>query len=230
MIEEFSDWLSATFISVAFQNLELVGTLDSDHSSNCDQRISRVCIRHRSLSTDRLYPLAGFPIATMTANSAPWIWGALCVLLATGVLVTVTEPSRELLNWAFRAKMVLVLLLAGVLLALERSLGRNPLYSEQGPGRRLAERGVGIAALLIGASIVTAGRWIAYVQWPVQRAGLKQWPSRAPCGGCRICPVFRPTFASPVGFFQPLKQFTYLRWYRRGRFDAPCRSAAARIH
>ena len=162
MIEEFSDWLSATFISVAFQNSSWFVPLI--------QTIHLIAISVFLVSVYVIsFRLIGFtrwrvPIATMTANSAPWIWGALCVLLATGVLLTVTEPSRELLNWAFRAKMVLVLLLAGVLLALQRSLGRNPLYWDESPGRRLAARGVGIAALLIGASIVTAGRWIAYVQ------------------------------------------------------------------
>lgn len=100
----------------------------------------------------------------MAAKSMPWIWGALCVLFATGALLTITEPSRELLNWAFRTKLVLVLFLSGLLLVIQLSLRANPLYWAASPGRQIAARIVGIAALIIGASIVTAGRWIAYVQ------------------------------------------------------------------
>jgi len=47
------------------------------------------------------------------------------------ILLTITEPARELLNWAFRIKMLLVLALAGMLWMVQlrmrqtRSIGPN---------------------------------------------------------------------------------------------------------
>jgi len=162
VIEEFCDWLSATSISVAFQSAGwFVPIIQTIHIIAISIFLISVY-----LISFRLIGLTRFrsPVAMITARSAPWIWGALSVLLATGVLLTVTEPARELLNWVFRAKMVLVLLLAGLLLVVQRPLSGNPLYWDESPARQLAARSAGIAALMIGAGIVTAGRWIAYVQ------------------------------------------------------------------
>jgi hypothetical protein len=162
VIDEFCDWLSATSISVVFQNATWFVPLI--------QTIHIIAISIFLISVYLIgFKLVGLtrwkkPLAILTASSAPWIWGALGVLLATGALLIITEPARELLNWAFRIKMVLVLLLSGLLLVVQLSLRANPLYWAASPGRQIAARTVGIAALVIGASIVTAGRWIAYVQ------------------------------------------------------------------
>jgi hypothetical protein len=162
VVENFCDWLSATSISVAFQNTTWFVPLI--------QTIHIIAIGIFLISVYLIgFGLLGLtrwkkPLALLAATSTPWIWGALCVLFATGALLTITEPSRELLNWAFRTKMLLVLLLSGLLLLVQLSLRANPLYWAASPGRQIAARSVGIAALVIGASIVTAGRWIAYVQ------------------------------------------------------------------
>jgi hypothetical protein len=84
-------------------------------------------------------------------------------LLVTGILLTITEPARELLNWAFRVKMLLVLALAGTLRVVQLRMRRNPAYWTESPARRQAARAIGIVSVIVGASIVTAGRWIAYV-------------------------------------------------------------------
>ena len=102
-------------------------------------------------------------LAAASARSMPWMWSALGVLLVTGALLTITEPARELLNWAFRTKMVLVLTLSALLLLIQARLRGNAAYWSESPAKRSAARAIGAAALLIGAAIVTAGRWIAYV-------------------------------------------------------------------
>jgi hypothetical protein len=112
--------------------------------------------------------LVGFSIgkqslATVTARSMPWTWLTLGVLLVTGTLLTIAEPERELLNYVFRAKMVMVLILAGILLIIQQRLRFNPEYWNESASRRVVARSLGVFSLLIGAAIVTAGRWIAYV-------------------------------------------------------------------
>jgi hypothetical protein len=59
--------------------------------------------------------------------------------------------------------MLLVLALVGFLSLVQSRLRRNPEYWTQSPGRRVAARAVGVLFLVMGACIVTAGRWIAYV-------------------------------------------------------------------
>jgi hypothetical protein len=59
--------------------------------------------------------------------------------------------------------MLLVLALSAMLLMVQIRMRRNPEYWTESPVRRLAARAVGIVFIVIGACIVTAGRWIAYV-------------------------------------------------------------------
>jgi hypothetical protein len=74
--------------------------------------------------------------------------------------LTITEPSRELLNAAFRAKMLMVLAMAGILRLVQVRLRQDPDYW----GRRRAAAGsLGAASLLLAVSIIVAGRWIAYI-------------------------------------------------------------------
>lgn len=161
VIEDFCNWLAATRVSDAFQNwtwfVPLVQTI----------HILSVAIMLTAVYAIALR-LVGFTlgkqsIATVTAKTMPWTWIALSVLLLTGTLLTITEPSRELLNWAFRAKMIMVLILAAILRFNQLRLRADPRYWTGSAGRRGAARVLGVVSSIMGAAIVTAGRWIAYV-------------------------------------------------------------------
>ena len=161
MIERFCDWLSTTGISVAFQSANwFVPLVQTMHIIAIAILLTSVYIMSFRLIGFRRGAL---PLAALSARSTPWIWAALCVLLISGILLTITEPARELLNWVFRIKMLLVLILAAILLLVQTRVRRNPEYWTESPARRLAARAIGILFIVIGAGIVTAGRWIAYV-------------------------------------------------------------------
>jgi magnesium-transporting ATPase (P-type) len=161
VIKEFCDWLSRTNLSVAFQSANwFVPTVQTVHIISIAILLTSVyVVSFRLIGVTR----GGQSLAVLTAKSTPWIWIALGVLLATGILLTITEPARELLNWVFRVKMLLVLALAAILLIVQIRTRRSPEYWTESPTRRRAARAIGIAAVIIGAGIVTAGRWIAYV-------------------------------------------------------------------
>jgi len=83
---------------------------------------------------------------------------ALWVLLATGLVMVLAEPERELMNWIFRTKMLLVI----VTLVIAHVMGRR---IRDGGVNRPAAGGVRIAAvlvLLLWTGVAMAGRWIAY--------------------------------------------------------------------
>ena len=161
MIQEFCDWLSATNLSVAFQSANwFVPTVQTVHIISIAILLTSVYVMSfRLIGVTR----GGQSLAIVVAKSTPWVWTTLGVLLGTGILLTITEPARELLNWVFRAKMLMVAALAAILWVVQIRLRQSPEYWTQSPGRRLAARAIGIGAVLIGAGIVTAGRWIAYV-------------------------------------------------------------------
>jgi hypothetical protein len=159
VIEDFCDWLSMTSISVAFQTAKwFVPTVQTVHIIAIAILLTTVyVISFRLVGLTR----GSRPLPVIMAKSAPWIWTALAVLLLTGLLLTITEPARELLNWVFRIKMLLVLALGAILVWLQVRMRADPAHWSQAP--RLQGRVLGLLCLLIGAAIITAGRWIAYV-------------------------------------------------------------------
>jgi uncharacterized membrane protein len=161
VIEQFCDWLSRTHVSVAFQSANwFVPLVQTVHIIAIAILLTSVyVVSFRLIGLTR----GAQALATLTAKLTPWIWTALCVLLVTGILLTITEPARELLNWAFRVKMLMVLALAGMLRVVQLRMRQNPQYWTESPARRHAARAIGIVSVIVGASIVTAGRWIAYV-------------------------------------------------------------------
>jgi hypothetical protein len=161
MISEFCDWLSATGISIAFQSSTwFVPMVQTVHILNVAVLLTAVFVMSLRLIG---FKTGRQPVAELIGKSLTPIWISLGVLLLTGILLTITEPARELLNWAFRAKMILVLVLA-VLLGVLQSRNRHPTtFRRETSGGDASARFMGVALLLIGTAIVTAGRWIAYV-------------------------------------------------------------------
>ena len=161
MIAAFCDWLAATPISQKFQDLAwFVPLVQTVHILCIAVVLTAVAMTGSKLLGA---PIRAQPLAVMVSCFMPWIWIALATLLVTGILLTITEPSRELLNLAFRVKMVMVLGLVGLLLIIQSRLRRDPEYWTQSLGRQVAARAIGALSLLLGVSIVVAGRWIAYI-------------------------------------------------------------------
>jgi hypothetical protein len=150
VIEHFCNWLVATPLSITFQTWTwFVPTV---------QVIHIICVGIVFVATLRVSVRLLGQGGTPQAATELWkrvkraVWAALGVLALTGTLLTITEPARELLNWVFRTKMILIILLVGLLSALPR-LNTDPL----------AGRTVGALLIVLGLALITAGRWIAYV-------------------------------------------------------------------
>ena len=92
----------------------------------------------------------------------PWLTGALWLLLATGTLMIIGEPERELVTFSFWAKMVLVAL--GVLIAwgFQRSVRRSAAAWDDRLAGKGSVRALAILTLLIWLAVVVMGRLIAY--------------------------------------------------------------------
>ncbi|WP_174296930.1 DUF6644 family protein [Sphingomonas bacterium] len=158
-LQAVSDWLAGTSLStmIAGQNWT-VPMLQSVH-------ILAIGIVMASIGMLDLR-LAGFlgreqSMRGLTSRFYPWIWGALAVLLATGLLQVMAEPSRELLNWIFWTKMGLIVG-AALFTAPVRRLLEDRRYRDLSPGRRSAIRACALMSLALWVCVLVCGRWIAY--------------------------------------------------------------------
>lgn len=91
----------------------------------------------------------------------PWMWSALAVLLATGLLMAIGEPERVLANRVFWFKMMLVLVGVSLSLLFRRPL-LDPQRSVHHGGSAVAMKLVAWVLLVLWVAVIFSGRWIAY--------------------------------------------------------------------
>ncbi|WP_174285039.1 DUF6644 family protein [Sphingomonas bacterium] len=158
-----SDWLSQTHLSSAIADrFWAVPTLQSIH-------IVAIGIVMSSIALLDLR-LAGFlgreqSMRDLTLRFYPWIWGALAVLVVTGLLQIMAEPGRELLNWIFWTKMGLIV---GAVLftAPVRRLLEDCRFRDLSAGKRAVVRTCALLSLAMWMMVLICGRWIAYAGAP----------------------------------------------------------------
>ena len=161
MIQAFSDWLAATSLSKLFADTGwFVPTVQTIHILAIAAVVTLLSmLNFRLLRITR----SGPSLPNLAAGYVPWVWRSLVILLVSGILLTITEPSRELMNNAFRLKMLLVLVLTVLTVILRSTLRHDPEYWTTTPQRRLLGGTIAAVSLILCASIVAAGRLIAYV-------------------------------------------------------------------
>ena len=87
----------------------------------------------------------------------PWMWRALGVLVATGLVMVVGEPERVLGNRVFWIKMTLVAL--GVLLSI---CLRKPILRSADELQRQPTKALAWLLMILWVAVIFSGRWIAY--------------------------------------------------------------------
>jgi hypothetical protein len=161
MLLEFARWLAQTRISLAIQTNEwVIPTIQSIHIAAIGIVLSSVFIVDL-----RIFGWAGTDQTLMQTlrRFAPWLWSALAVLLATGVLMVVGEPVRELLSLSFWLKMSLVLVGAALALGFQRALLRQlDDRTQERWASRQSTRWLAGVAFRVWCGIVVLGRLIAY--------------------------------------------------------------------
>jgi hypothetical protein len=123
-LKQFAEWLSTTFLSVFIQSHSswIIPTIQSIHIIGVGVVLGSVLMINL-----RILGWAGMDqtLRQTTSRFGPWLTGALCLLLATGILMVVGEPVRELMTFSFWLKMFLVA--AGTLIAaiFQITLGKH---------------------------------------------------------------------------------------------------------
>jgi hypothetical protein len=160
-MQDFSEWLATTWISHLFsdhiwtivisQTVHIVGVA-----------IIMIAIAIINL---RILGLAGRSrsVAATVAQFTPWIWATLIVLLLTGILQTLAEPGREIMNVVFRVKVVLLLAVCWITYYYAKVLRTDAHYLDLNGANGARARTLGYLSLFLWVGIVVCGRLIAYV-------------------------------------------------------------------
>jgi hypothetical protein len=154
------EWLAQTPLSLAIQTRSwVVPTVQSVHIAAIGIAVASVFMIDL-----RVLGWAGRDQTLMETvrRFGPWLYGALCVLLITGVLMVVGEPARELLSFSFWFKMSLVALGTLIAAAFQIAVRRNEQRWEQALVNHWATKSVAILTLVMWAGIIVLGRLIAY--------------------------------------------------------------------
>ena len=143
-MNDFAVWLSTTLPSVFIQNHEvwMIPVIQSLHIIGIG-----IAVGSALMMTLRVLGWVGMDqtVLAIQCRFGPWLTGALCLLLASGGLLIVAEPVRELVTLSFWLKMVFVAVLTALAAAFQVSVRLTAL----------------LIFLVLGC-IILLGRLIAY--------------------------------------------------------------------
>ncbi len=160
-MKQFAEWLSTTSPSVFIQNHNswVIPTIQSIHIVGIGVVLGSVFMIYL-----RILGWAGRDqtLRQTTIRFAPWWTGGLWLMLATGILMVIGEPVRELVTFSFWLKMSLVAVVTLIAIVFQISLRKHEREWEETFVNRRSIKGLAILTFLIWACIIVLGRLIAY--------------------------------------------------------------------
>ena len=112
----------------------------------------------------RLMGLSGRsqPVVSLVRHFAPFVWGGLAIVAATGLVLLTGAGRRGLDNPMFAVKLATMAGAIATTAAIQLSLSANAAFWELTPGRRAAAKVLAPVCFLLWLATVFAGRWLAY--------------------------------------------------------------------
>jgi hypothetical protein len=160
-LNHFAEWLSATFPSIFMQTHEawVLPIIQSLHIVGIGTAVGSAL-----MITLRLLGWVGTDQSLLETQQrfGPWLTGALFLLLASGGLLIVAEPVRELITFSFWLKMACVATMAIIVAAFQASVRKDDQHWEHTLVRRPAVRLAAVLTVVLWGCIIVLGRLIAY--------------------------------------------------------------------
>jgi hypothetical protein len=160
-VKQFALWLSTTSPSIFIQqhNVWAIPAIQSIHIVGIAMVMGSVLmIDLRILG----WAWADQTLRQTVRRFGPWLNGSLWLLLATGILMVIGEPVRELVTFSFWLKMTLVAIGALVATIFQQTLRRHEQQWEDALVHRRSIKALAILTFLIWVCIIILGRLIAY--------------------------------------------------------------------
>jgi len=98
------------------------------------------------------------PLGDRLRRLVPWLWAAMGVLTATGVVLILSTPRRTLLDKTFQVKMLIMAAAIAATLVLAAMLRRA---APDGAGRVAGTLAAATLLLWLSVTLAGRGRWIA---------------------------------------------------------------------
>ena len=159
-MHEFAEWLGSTPLSVAIQSrLWLTPLLQTIHIVMIGVVfVSMLSVALRVLGQVR----TDEPLADVWHRFAPWFWTALGVMAGTGLVLTISEPVREVSALSFWIKMALIVVGIASALYFGRTVATAAAVGAATSVYSGRARVVAVATIVLWVAIMFLGRWIAY--------------------------------------------------------------------
>jgi hypothetical protein len=161
MIKEFANWLALTGPSVFIKSHQvwMIPAIQTIHIVGIGVAIGSVF-----LITLRVLGVAGMDQTLKQVNRrfAPWLTSAVWVLAATGLLLIVAEPVRELVTFSFWAKMTCLAIGLSVVLLFERAVKTHEEQWDEALAKQAGIKVMAVATFCVWLCIIVLGRMIAY--------------------------------------------------------------------
>lgn len=153
-MREFAEWLAATRFSEAMRLTDWsVPLLQSIHILMIGiVFVSILVVAMRVLGRMR----ADEPLAEVVGRFSPWMWGALAIMLLTGLLLATIEPVRQVTTLSFWIKMSLIVVGAAGAAVFDRAVRAARATGNE---QAFAAPSAGLKALAAG----TVALWLAII-------------------------------------------------------------------
>ena len=160
-MNDFAEWLSTTAPSMFIRSHQVwtIPAIQSVHILAIGVVMGSVF-----LMSLRIFGLAGMDQTVRQINRrfSPWlIWG-LWVLAASGLLLIVGEPARELITFSFWAKMTLLVAAIAIAASFVVTVKKHETAWDEQLAKRAWVKMMAAVTLVIWFAIILLGRLIAY--------------------------------------------------------------------
>jgi hypothetical protein len=160
-LNSFAEWLSTTAPSVFIQIHEswMIPVIQSLHIVGIGTAVGSAL-----MITLRILGWLGSDQSVLDTQRrfGPWLTGALLLLLASGLLLIVAEPVRELVTFSFWLKMACVATLAILAAAFQASVRNDGQRWDRTLTQRRSVRVAAALTFVLWGCIIILGRLIAY--------------------------------------------------------------------
>jgi len=103
------------------------------------------------------------PVTRIARQVLPWTWAGFSLMFVTGLLLSIAESATNYYNWAFRAKLILLLLVGINTLIFHLTTYRSVSKWDMATTTPLHARAAAVCSLSLWGGIIVAGRMIAYL-------------------------------------------------------------------
>lgn len=103
------------------------------------------------------------PVSRIAHQVLPWTWAGFFIMFVTGLLLSIAEAATNYYNWAFRIKLVLLVLVGLNPLIFHLTIYRRVNTWDLSNVTPLRARAAALCSLTLWAGIIIAGRMIAYL-------------------------------------------------------------------